>query len=324
MEERLNALLALALRHHASDIHFTRRYDDFMIEMRIGEKIYPVKGKPGDYRLLRYLQYLANLDIGNLLRPQTGQFEWTLKDHNLSLRFALIHELHLDNGVLRILDDQLELDENHLSMIKSQNDFFEKMIAQRMGLFICCGPTGSGKTTTLYTLLKKAKGKKIFTIEDPVEVHYDDFMQISVNEGTGILMDGAIKQVLRHDPDIIMIGEIRDETTAKMAIRAANTGHLVITSLHAGTSLLAIERLLELGVEKGQLENVLLGIATQRLLKRPDSDEKVVIYETLDRGVLLRYLAGESVKGQFFSLEDSLNYAYKKGQIASFQSESLL
>ena len=110
MEERLNALLRLALRHHASDIHFTRRYNDFLIEMRIGDKIYPVKSKVGDLKLLRYLEYLANLDIGNLLKPQTGQFEWVVEDHNLSLRFALIHELHIENGVLRIMDEHLKLD----------------------------------------------------------------------------------------------------------------------------------------------------------------------------------------------------------------------
>ncbi len=323
MEERLNALLRLALRHHASDIHFTRRYNDFLIEMRIGDKIYPVKSKVGDLKLLRYLEYLANLDIGNLLKPQTGQFEWVVEDHNLSLRFALIHELHIENGVLRIMDEHLKLDEDHLSIDNEQNRFFAKMLRQKMGLFICAGPTGSGKTTTLYTLLKKAKTKKIFTIEDPVEVHYDDLMQISVSEGTGIGLDEAIKQVLRHDPDIIMIGEIRDEKTAKMAIRAANTGHLVLTSLHAGTSLLAIERLLELGVEKGQLRNVLLGIATQRLVKLRNSTKKMVVYETVEREVLLRYLNGEDIKGKYSDLKDNLDYAAKKGLIEN-ERENLL
>ena len=323
MEERLNALLRLALRHHASDIHFTRRYNDFLIEMRIGDKIYPVKSKVGDLKLLRYLEYLANLDIGNLLKPQTGQFEWVVEDHNLSLRFALIHELHIENGVLRIMDEHLKLDEDHLSIDNEQNRFFAKMLRQKMGLFICAGPTGSGKTTTLYTLLKKAKTKKIFTIEDPVEVHYDDLMQISVSEGTGIGLDEAIKQVLRHDPDIIMIGEVRDEKTAKMAIRAANTGHLVLTSLHAGTSLLAIERLLELGVEKGQLRNVLLGIATQRLVKLRNSTKKMVVYETVEREVLLRYLNGEDIKGKYSDLKDNLDYAAKKGLIEN-ERENLL
>ena len=323
MEERLNALLRLALRHHASDIHFTRRYNDFLIEMRIGDKIYPVKSKVGDLKLLRYLEYLANLDIGNLLKPQTGQFEWVVEDHNLSLRFALIHELHIENGVLRIMDEHLRLDEDHLSIDNEQNRFFAKMLRQKMGLFICAGPTGSGKTTTLYTLLKKAKTKKIFTIEDPVEVHYDVLMQISVGEGTGIGLDEAIKQVLRHDPDIIMIGEVRDEKTAKMAIRAANTGHLVLTSLHAGTSLLAIERLLELGVEKGQLRNVLLGIATQRLVKLRNSTKKMVVYETVEREVLLRYLNGEDIKGKYSDLKDNLDYAAKKGLIEN-ERENLL
>ena len=115
--------------------------------------------------------------------------------------------------------------------------FFKKMLKKPNGLFLISGPTGSGKTTTLYTLLNSIKNKKIFTIEDPIEIYSNRFIQIGINESINLGYDEAIKQVLRHDPDIIMIGEIRDEITAKMVVRAANTGHLVISTIHAASSI---------------------------------------------------------------------------------------
>ncbi len=316
MERRLNALLRLAIRLKATDIHFTNIKNNMKIEMRVNDEIKAVKVEPQDLKMIRYLQYLANLDVGNLLKPQTGQFEWFLDDRLLSLRFALIHNYKMDNGVLRILNEDLGLKMETLAISLEQNLFFKKIMSYRSGLYINSGPTGSGKTTTLYTLLHGVAHKKIFTIEDPIEIHSDAFVQIAINEAMGLGYDEAIKQVLRHDPDIIMIGEIRDELTAKMAIRAANTGHTVITSLHAASCPLAIERMLELNVERGQLLNVLTGISNQRLFKRKESDRKVVIYETMDRGDIEYYFKMNRVREDFYSLKRRIEDAQKEGIIA--------
>ena len=317
MENRLNALLRLALKHNASDIHITNKQNEIAIEMRIDDDIYKVKSEPKDIRLLKYLQYLANLDIGNLIRPQTGQFEWVVDDKIISLRFALIHDVRMDNGVLRILNEDIKEKSESLILDHPQYDSFKKALLKRAGLLIFSGPTGSGKTTTIYTLLNGIKNRKIFTIEDPIEIRFDSYIQIMINENIGLTYDEAIKQVLRHDPDIIMIGEIRDEITAKMAIRAANTGHLVITSLHAGSSKLAIERLLELGVEKGQLRNVLIGIANQRLYKLNNSHKKIAVYESMNDEDIAYYFMYGKLPDNFKDLKKRIKDAIAKGYIDS-------
>lgn len=313
MKKRLDALLKLALKHHASDIHFNKFKHEFRIEMRIDDHLRRVKLEPNDAKLIKYLQYLANLDLGNLVKPQTGQFEWVIDDEILSLRFALIHEFQMENAVLRILNDDKRIKLDNLSFKASDNEYLKRIIRQRAGLFIITGPTSNGKTTSLYTMLNSVKDRKIFTIEDPVEIRSNSFIQVGINEAIGLNYDEAIKQVLRHDPDIIMIGEIRDEITAKMAIRAANTGHLVVTSLHSGSCLQTISRLLELGVDYRQLKNVLVGIINQRLYKRKDQDSKLVVMEVMDKKELDYYFKNEVTSKDFKSLKDNIYEAIKKG-----------
>ena len=315
MENRLNALLRLAIKHKATDIHFSKYQDEFKLEMRINDAIYPVKSESIDERLVKYLQYLANLDIGNIKIPQTGQFEWYLDDELLSLRFALIQSQYMENAVLRILNDSLGLNINNLSIDNKQNEFFKSMINHKIGIYLCSGPTGSGKTTSLYTMLSSIKNRKIFTIEDPVEIHSNKFVQININEAIGLNYDEAIKQVLRHDPDIIMIGEIRDEITAKMAIRAANTGHMVIATVHSGSAISTIDRMLELGVSKTQLRNNLIGISNQRLFKSAKDNNKVVIYETMDINDLNYYFDNNHLHKDFLDLKRRIDEAIKEGII---------
>lgn len=282
MEERLLSLLKLALHYNATDIHFYMSYQDVKIEMRINGELKKVKSKFGDYRLIRYLQYLANLDVGNLLTPQTGQFELEVNGALLSLRFAVINTIESTNGVLRILNSNIRVSAENLSHVSAQNSYFQKLLKKDSGLIIFSGPTGSGKTTTLYSLLKSVKNKKIYTIEDPVEVRNSQMVQVEVNEAAGLDYAAGIKQILRHDPDIIMIGEIRDEKAAKMAVVAANTGHLVLTTLHASRASSCISRMVELGVNEDHLYENLLCIANQRMMINKDTKEKVVLYEIMD------------------------------------------
>ncbi len=282
MEERLVALLRLALKYNATDIHFMMRYQEVEIEMRIDGLCRKVKGRFEDYKLIRYLQYLANLDVGNLLTPQTGQFEMEVDGNFLSLRFAVINKINYTNGVLRILNSKIRVDADSLSGIEEQNRYFKALLRRYCGLILFSGPTGSGKTTTLYSLLKSVRNKKIYSIEDPIEVYHDNIIQLSVNETMNFSYAEGIRQILRHDPDIIMIGEIRDEKAAKMAVVAANTGHLVLSTIHTSRASACISRMVELGVKEEQLYENLLCVSNQRMMVDIRNHKKIVLYEIMD------------------------------------------
>lgn len=303
MEERLIALLRLAMKYKATDIHFYLVYQEARIQMRIDGDLIDVRSKYEDYKLIRYLQYLANLDVGNLSIPQTGQFEIEVDGTLLSLRFAVINNLNYTNGVLRILNQNLRVNASNLSHVVSQNRYFQSLLRKDCGLIIFSGPTGSGKTTTLYSLLKNVKNKKIYTIEDPIEVYNDNLIQIEVNEAAGIDYASGIAQILRHDPDIIMIGEIRDEKAAKMAVVAANTGHLVLTTIHSSHASSCISRMIELGVNEDHLYENLLCISNQRMLIDKNTKEKIVIYEIMNRNEIEYYQKNKMNSISFDNIE---------------------
>lgn len=313
MEERLIRLLKLAMYFNATDIHFHLIYQEVRIQMRINGKLQNVRTKYEDYKLIRYIQYLANMDVGNLLTPQTGQFEMEVNGALLSLRFAVINNLNYTNGVLRILNSNLAISADNLSKIKSQNIYFKNLLNYDCGLVIFSGPTGSGKTTTLYSLLKAVKNKKIYTIEDPIEVYDDNLVQVEVNEATGLDYAAGIKQILRHDPDIIMIGEIRDEKAAKMAVVAANTGHLVLTTLHASRASSCISRLVEFGVNEDHLYENLLCISNQRMKIDARTKEKIVLYEVMDRGEIEFYRKHKYCSDDFNNIENQVIRGIENG-----------
>lgn len=313
MEERLIALLRLALKYNATDIHFMMRYQEVSIEMRIDGSCRKVKGKFEDYKLIRYLQYLANLDVGNILTPQTGQFEMEVDGNLLSLRFAVINKLNYTNGVLRILNSRLKITADQLSSSDAQNRYFRSLLRKNCGLVIFSGPTGSGKTTTLYSLLAGVRKKKIYSIEDPIEVYQDNLIQLSVNETMGFDYAAGVQQILRHDPDIIMIGEIRDEKAAKIAVVAANTGHLVLTSIHASKASGVISRMNELGVNEDHLYENLLCISNQRLFTNRKTGKKLVLYEIMDTEEIAFYRQNHRNSEGFCSIEKQIEKGIADG-----------
>lgn len=313
MEERLKALLRLALKYGATDIHFDMAYQEVRIQMRIDGKLRDVISKFEDYKLIRYLQYQANLDVGNLLLPQTGQFEMEIDNNLLSLRFAVINNLNYTNGVLRILNSNIKVSANNLSHINSQNSYFKSLLNKDCGLVIFSGPTGSGKTTTLYSLIKSVKNRKIYSIEDPVEVYIDNIVQIAVNDAIGLDYAAGIKQILRHDPDIIMIGEIRDEKAAKMAVVAANTGHLVLTTVHSSRASSVISRMTNFGVTEDHLFENLLCISNQRMMIDKNTKEKVVLYEIMDKYELNYYRKNKLNSLSFDNLEKQIERGIDNG-----------
>lgn len=312
MEERLVELLRLALKYNASDIHFNVEYQEVLIQLRVNKELKNVKSKFGDYRLIRYLQYLSNLDVGNLLIPQTGQFEYEIDGVLLSLRFAVINSLNNTNAVLRVLNSKLNITTSTLSHIKCQNDYFKSLLNENCGLIIFSGPTGSGKTTTLYTLLNSVNNKKIYTIEDPIEVYNDNLVQLQVNETIGFDYSAGIAQILRHDPDIIMVGEIRDEKAAKMAVVAANTGHLVLTTIHSSKASSCISRMVDLGVKEEHLFENLLCISNQRMMIDKNK-KKFVLYEIMDKKEIDFYRRNRENSKKYVKLSDQIQYGKQKG-----------
>lgn len=311
MDKRLSSLLRLAIEKEATDIHFTKRHYDIRIEMRIQDRMHEVKSKSSDIRLLAYLQYLSGLDVGNILKPQTGQFEYEVDGSLLSLRYAVIANINVTNGVLRILNKEIKIDPTKLSTISWQNKCLSEMVNKDSGLILFAGATGSGKTTTLYSLLKSVKHKKIYTLEDPIEVYNEEFVQIQINEAIGFDYGEGIKQILRHDPDIIMIGEIRDEVAAKMAIRAANTGHLVLSSIHATSASGSLSRMMELGVSIEQLKDVLILLSFQKMLYTK-KEKRIVLYEMMDKSELDNYFKNHHYSVNYLDISTQLRYLVEK------------
>lgn len=326
MEKRLNEILRIALVCNVTDIHFTlskNEADRLLIEMRIKGVMKHLKPKEGDVRFFRYLMYRANLDISNVLMPQTGSFEQIVGKDKLSLRFALVSSYYRTSGVLRILNNHPSLTVDELSFQKEAVRWMKQIPLHRNGLFVFCGPTGSGKTTSLYTILNAAEGKKIFTLEDPVEVVNDRYVQLQINEKQNLSYADGIRQLMRHDPDILMIGEIRDESAAQMAVRSALTGHLVVTSLHSSSCISAIQRLLDLGAEKHQLQDVLYGISSQRLFEMADGS-RTGIYEIMDRKEVNSYFETGRTSESFIPLQKAVRKAVQEGILTEKQAEGYL
>lgn len=312
MEQRLRECLNIALKYQVTDIHFNLYEDKLVtIEMRIDGKIYQLKRKEVDDHFFRYLMFKANLDVSNVTEPQTGQFEIQIGKNKLSLRFSVMASYQLTSGVLRILSNHKALELEDLSTEESVLKYFTSILQETNGLFLFSGPTGSGKTTTLYTLLHACKGKKIYTLEDPIEVFSNEYIQIQINDKQGLSYAEGIKQLMRQDPDIIMIGEIRDAIAAEMAVRCALTGHLVVSSIHSSNSLTTIQRMLDLGVSEFQLYDVLKGISNQRLLTDKNHN-KYCVYEVMNQKEIDYYVRNKSHSENFKNIEEKLREYQKQ------------
>lgn len=306
MEERLLALLRLLIKYGGTDIHFLLKGVTMTIEMRINNEMRRVKTKYNDDKLIRYLQYLADLELGKQLEPQTGHFDLKVDGKLLNSRFAVINGSNYCNAVLRVLNNEPMIELDSILSIEDQNLHFKKVFKKQKGLIVISGPIGSGKTTLVYTLLKSRRGDKIYTLEDPVEYYCDDFIQLQQNNEIGFDSEAGIKQILRHDPDVIFIGEIRDSNAAKMAVTAASTGHLVVTTIHASSAPSAIDRFIELGVDKERLLDVLISVSNQRLLFNTKTGNKQAFFEIMDEKEIKYFNEHGKHSKKFFSLSKQL------------------
>ena len=319
MEERLKHILNLAMKHHVTDIHLNLSDGICSIEMRVSGIIRQVRSRPEDVRLFHYLMYRANLDLSCAFEPQTGRFEAEAGGKMLALRFAVVSSYRMTSGVLRILNNHDALRVDMLSANPEDLQWFSHICDHRSGLYVFSGPTGSGKTTTLYTILNEVEGKKIFTLEDPIEVLSGKYVQLAVNDRRHLSYADGIRQLMRHDPDIIMIGEIRDSVAAEMAVRSALTGHLVVTSLHSGSCISAIGRLIDLGVSQLQLSDVLCGVSNQRLYDTVN-ETKIGVYEIMDRKEVDYYFRNHSTSSSFITLRQRIKDALQAGLVDPSQA----
>jgi len=269
----VNRLIADAVDARASDIHLEPADDKLTVRFRIDGMLREMPAKPSAMRapIISRIKVMANLNIAERRLPQDGRLRLTVRGHEIDLRVATAPSIHGESVVMRILDRaNLALDPASLGFDKALEVAFLAALQQPHGILLVTGPTGSGKTTTLYAALShlNSNERKLTTIEDPIEYRLPGVIQCQVNPGIGFTFSNALRSFLRQDPDVMMVGEIRDTETAQIAVQAALTGHLILSTLHTNTAAGAVTRLLDMAVEPFLLSSVLTGVLAQRLVRR--------------------------------------------------------
>ncbi len=269
----VNLLISRAVEQRASDIHIEPFEKDLKVRYRIDGILYNVETPPKALKaaIISRVKLMAKLNIAERRLPQDGRIKLRVLGKEIDLRVSTLPTMYGESVVMRILDksDSSKINLLSLGFPERELKLVEEITSRPHGIFLVTGPTGSGKTTTLYSALQRINqpDKKIITIEDPVEYQMDGVNQIQVNPQIGLTFAGGLRSIVRQDPDVIMIGEIRDLETAEIAIRSSLTGHLVFSTLHTNDAPSAITRLIDMGVEDYLLASSLLGVLAQRLVR---------------------------------------------------------
>ena len=265
-------IIANASKKGASDIHFDPREDCLMVRIRVDGDLQDYTQIPKIYErnLITRIKLIANMNITESRLPQDGSIKGTIKGLNLETRVSTLPTNEGEKCVIRILDYTRSL--QGIDALGFNDDNFKKlkkMISEPNGIILITGATGSGKSTTVYSILQVLNKKEtnIITVEDPIEMNLEGLNQVQVNSEIGLDFATVLRSILRQDPNVILIGEIRDSETAKIAVRASITGHLVLSTIHTNNSLSTIERLLDMNVERYLLSSALSGIISQKLAK---------------------------------------------------------
>ena len=271
--QAIDMMLTQAVRDRASDIHIEPQEDCLLVRNRIDGVLHDAVRLPLGVHtaILTRIKVMANLNIAERRRPQDGQFSATVANKKVDFRVGTVEGGHGEMAVLRVLDKSMLLIKlPDLGMNPVVLQPFEKLLGSPFGMILVNGPTGSGKTTTLYASLQRldAKQRNIMTIEDPIEYSFKGINQIQVNRQAGITFPVGLRAIMRLDPDIILVGEIRDAETAGVAVQAAITGHLVLSSIHANDAVSAVIRLIDMGVEPFLVTSAVIGSLSQRLVRR--------------------------------------------------------
>lgn len=273
MVEQLDSIIDEAVDRRASDIHIEPEDDRLRVRFRIDGRMLEARTYPLDAAaaLISRIKVLAEMDITERRRPQDGRFSRRSFDQDIDIRVAVIAAARGERVTLRLLSqDRSNLTLESLGMGIELRQAFERLIRRPYGIILLTGPTGSGKSTTLYAALQQINtvDKHIITIEDPVEYHIAGVNQVPVDAEFGVSFAHALRSILRHDPDVIMVGEIRDEETAHLALEASLTGHLVFATLHTNSAVGAVTRLLDMGSEPYLVASALIGVLAQRLVRK--------------------------------------------------------
>ncbi len=268
----VNLVLYQAVQDRASDIHFEPFEDEFKIRYRVDGALYEMTPPPKHLALpvTSRLKVMANLNISERRLPQDGRIAVNIAGRQVDLRVSTLPTQFGESVVLRVLDrSAVKMELEALGLPKFILETMDELILQPNGIIIVTGPTGCGKTTTLYSCLRKLNtiDSKLLTSEDPVEYDIEGIMQVAINEGVGMTFARALRAFLRQDPDIIMVGEMRDLETAQVSIQASLTGHLVLTTLHTNDAPGAVTRMIDMGVEPFLISSTLTAVLAQRLVR---------------------------------------------------------
>jgi type IV pilus assembly protein PilB len=268
----VNLVLFQAVQDRASDIHFEPFETEFKIRYRVDGALYEMSPPPKQLALpvISRLKVMANLNISERRLPQDGRISYNLGSRMIDLRVSTLPTQFGESVVLRVLDrSAVNLEIESLGFPKYLYDYIVEAIQRPNGILVATGPTGCGKTTTLYSCLRRVNtiDSKLLTAEDPVEYDIEGIMQVAVNESVGLTFSKALRSFLRQDPDIIMVGEMRDLETAQISIQASLTGHLVLSTLHTNDAPGAVTRLIDMGVEPFLISSTMVAVIGQRLVR---------------------------------------------------------
>lgn len=268
----VNLVLSQAIQDRASDIHFEPFESEFRIRYRVDGALYEMSPPPKHLALpvISRIKVMSSLNISERRLPQDGRINFPLGNRQIDLRVSTLPTQFGESVVLRVLDRAaVNLDIDTLGFPKYVFDYVTEAIQRPNGIMVVTGPTGSGKTTTLYSCLRRINtlDSKLLTAEDPVEYDIEGIMQVAINEAAGMTFGKALRSFLRQDPDIIMVGEMRDLETAQISIQASLTGHLVLSTLHTNDAPGAVTRMLDMGVEPFLISSTLMAVLAQRLVR---------------------------------------------------------
>ncbi len=311
----LNYILYQAIRDQASDVHLEPFENDFKIRYRVDGSLFELEAPPPHLAeaLIARVKVMSDLDIAETRLPQDGRIELTVGGRSVDLRVSTLPTMFGESTVMRVLDRSVvSLSLDRLGLQPKVKQQLRHFVELPHGIMLVTGPTGSGKTTTLYAMLNEANDEetKVITVEDPVEYDLEGIIQVPVNEEIDVTYAKVLRTILRQDPDVILVGEIRDRETAQTAIEASLTGHLVFSTLHTNDAASAVTRLADIGIEPFLLTATLQGILAQRLVRRICTECKT-FYEPGDDVLRRLELTNDQVAGAKF--------AYGKGcQLCNF------
>ncbi|MBL7002736.1 MAG: type II secretion system ATPase GspE [Gammaproteobacteria bacterium] len=314
----INALITESIKKNASDIHIEPFESRLSVRFRVDGVLQEVLQPPRQIAslLVSRIKVMAKLDIAEKRLPQDGRIALKMGNRPVDIRVSTLPSGHGERVVLRILDKQAgRLELNHLGMNERTRDLLAQLINKPHGIILVTGPTGSGKTTSLYAMLSQLNDseRNILTVEDPIEYDLDGIGQTPVNTKVDMTFAKGLRAILRQDPDVVMVGEIRDNETAQIAVQASLTGHLVLSTLHTNSAVGAITRLMDMGIEPFLLSSTLLGVLSQRLVRQICPTCKTP-FEPSAKDVELYHLDDSKTLYQSVGCDDCLHMGFKGRQ----------